>query len=495
MRLFQTTYRDRDGKRRTASRWYVEFRDHRRRVRRLPAFTDKRASRAFGQRIERLVELRVAGDSPDVELARWVGMLPDKTRERLARIGLLDMHRFAASKPLADHVTDYERSLTDSGATPDYVKKTSYRVRAIIDGIGARFLADVSASAVSRYLAERRAGKTNSDSSDVKKKVRALSAKSSNHYLAAMKSFFNWLGSERRVTENPISHLSAQNANADRRHVRRALEPEELRRLLDAARTGPERFGMTADGRYWLYRVAVETGLRSGELRSLTRAGFDLSSSEPTVTIEAVSAKNGKAATLPLRPDTAAEMGSFIGPKMPTAGVFKMPRPEEVVVMLRADLEAAEIPYADDTGRVADFHALRGTFASLLLRSGVDVRTAKDLMRHSTIAMTGDVYACTFRGTMAEAVRNLPELSRPSADRERATGTDSVLASCLALDGADPLKSVRGGASSPANRPDAQAPRKLGKTGDSSRVPMHVGAGRDPSEKLPPRGIEPLLPA
>jgi len=43
MRLFQTTYRDRDGKRRIASRWYVEFRWGER-VRRLPAFTDKLAS-------------------------------------------------------------------------------------------------------------------------------------------------------------------------------------------------------------------------------------------------------------------------------------------------------------------------------------------------------------------------------------------------------------------------------------------------------------------
>ena len=44
--------------------------------------------------------------------------------------------------------------------------------------------------------------------------------------------------------------------------------------------------------RYWLYRLAVETGLRSGELRSLTRVSFDLNGSDPTVTIAAASAKN-----------------------------------------------------------------------------------------------------------------------------------------------------------------------------------------------------------
>ena len=104
MRVFQTTYRDRAGKRRTAARWYIEFRDHQCIVRRLPAFTDKRASKSFGGKIERLVELHVAGDTPTVDLTRWIGTLPTRTRERLAVIGLLDAHRLASAKRLADHL-------------------------------------------------------------------------------------------------------------------------------------------------------------------------------------------------------------------------------------------------------------------------------------------------------------------------------------------------------------------------------------------------------
>lgn len=37
MRLFRTTYRDRDGKKRKARKWYCEFRDHFERIRRLAA--------------------------------------------------------------------------------------------------------------------------------------------------------------------------------------------------------------------------------------------------------------------------------------------------------------------------------------------------------------------------------------------------------------------------------------------------------------------------
>ncbi len=46
--------------------------------------------------------------------------------------------------------------------------------------------------------------------------------------------------------------------------------------------------------------------------------------------------------------------------------------------------------------------------------------------------MTGDVYACTFRGTLAEAVGRLPNLSPLPRQHARATGTDSHLAPHLA---------------------------------------------------------------
>ena len=450
MRLFHTTYRDRKGARRTAARWYIEFRDHQRTIRQLSAFTDKRATRAFADRIEQLVELRVAGATPDANMTRWIGTLPTNTSERLAVIGLLDADRVASIKPLIDHLSDYEQFLHDSGATRDYVRKTVFRARAILDGIGTVFLADISGEAVSGYLASRR--------------VNGLSAKSSNHYLAAIKASCSWLVKERRAVESPIAHLSALNANADRRHVRRALELDELQRLLEAARSGPDRFGIVGEQRYWLYRLALETGLRSGELRSLTRACIDLDETDPTVTIGAASTKNGRAATLPLRPDTAFELRAFLANKLPTAKVFNMPRPENVVVMLRGDLESAGIPYADETGRVADFHALRSTFASLLLRSGVDVRTAKELMRHSTIAMTADVYACTFRGSLSAAVKQLPEFSRPSSEHAKATGTESVSASCLARKRAGAHKAVRGSAARRSQQPGHKSLQDQGVT-------------------------------
>lgn len=481
MRVFRTTYNDRNGKRRTATKWYVELRDHREQLRRIPAFADKRASAEFGRKLERVVAARIAGDEPDAALTRWLEGLPAKTRTQLARIGLLDSRRIAATKALDDHLDDYEQSLRDSGTTTEYVQKTVNRIRTLAKGIGAKFLSDLQPAAVSRYLAQRRED--------------GLSVKSSNHYLAAAKSLCNWCIEQRRLSENPLACLPAMNANANRVHVRRALEPDGLARLLSAARGGPDRYDMSGEARYWLYRLAVESGLRSNELRNLTRACFQLDAAEPAISVEAATAKNRRAATLPLRPDTAAELADFVGCKHPAARVFNMPRPEKVIFMLRDDLAAAGVPYVDESGRVADFRTLRVTFATMLLRSGVDVRTAKDLMRHSTISMTADVYACSVRGSQAEAVNRLPSLSPSALETARATGTDDAdarLALCLAQNGAAGHNPVRDDATNPPDSVHAQPLRKTGTYGDCERVAAQGLAPSDMPLKPPPRGLEPL---
>ncbi len=75
---------------------------------------------------------------------------------------------------------------------------------------------------------------------------------------------------DRRANESPLEHLSEIKGNNTKEHERRALKTEEIRLLLETSRAQPERFGMTGQERAMLYRLAVETGLRANELRSLT---------------------------------------------------------------------------------------------------------------------------------------------------------------------------------------------------------------------------------
>ncbi len=69
---------------------------------------------------------------------------------------------------------------------------------------------------------------------------------------------------------------------------------------------------------------------------------------------------------------------------------------------------------------------LRHTFGTLLAASGVHPKTAQELMRHSDINLTMSRYTHTFRGQEAKAVESLPDLSSPSQQQQKATGTDGI---------------------------------------------------------------------
>jgi len=406
MRLFHASYRDRHKKKRKTRTWYVEFRDHLDRVQRLPAFKDKDASRTLAARLEDLLVCKARGQPPDLALIKWLETLRPTLRKRLAGIGLIDSGSFAATRSLRDHVAEYRRYLVDRGGTDKHADLTATRINSMLDGIGAASWLQIKGAAVMRYLADRRARDN-------------LSAASCNHYLRGLKGFCRWMVDEHRASESPVAGLKGQNVQADRRHERRALTAAEVRRLIEAAADGPGVLGMTGPERAMLYRLGVETGLRAGELRSLTAASFDLDGQRPQVTVEAAHSKHRQKDVIELRPNTARDVRAFLARKAPAAPAFALPRSERVVQMFRADLEAAGIPYRDDAGRVADFHALRHTAGSLLLDAGVNLKTVQTFMRHSTITLTADLYGHTYLEAMTDALQRLPDLSGAMGGRKK----------------------------------------------------------------------------
>ena len=275
------------------------------------------------------------------------------------------------------------------------------------------YIRDVQASRIQRYLAERRKG--------------GLSIRSSNFYLQAIKQFLNWMVADGRTAENPLAYLKGQNPNTDIRHNRRALEPDEIRRLLETTKAAGKRFGMKGYERALLYRLAAESGLRADELRSLKVSSFDFKNR--IVSIKSGCTKNKKEVVMPLRPDTAVELKDFFKGKIPNVKAFGGTRKQltkRTSDMIKADLEDAGIPYVDDSERYADFHSLRHTTGSLLAASGVHPKIAQSIMRHSDINLTMSLYTHTLRGQESEAIENLPDLSLPSMKKKKATGTDDL---------------------------------------------------------------------
>ncbi len=332
MRIFRTSFKNRQGKQQTASKWYVEFRDHLDTTRRLPGFTSKAASEELGRRLEQMVEYhRATGGQIDPKLARWLAELPDRIRTRLAEIGLLSSERLAAKRTLSEHLDDFEAALEAKGRSAKHVSVTTARARRVVEDCGFGRASDLSGRKVEAFLAEQREA--------------GMSAATSNYHLQAIGQFCRWLVKEGRATENPMAHASRVNAQADRRRVRRALSTEEVRWLLTVTEGQGELGGLSGPERSMLYRLAVESGLRISEIRSLTRSSFDLSASEPTVSVAAAYSKRRRDDTVPLRLETAAMLRGFLRTKAPMARAFRLLKSARTSEVLRADLQAARVAW------------------------------------------------------------------------------------------------------------------------------------------------------
>jgi hypothetical protein len=81
--------------------------------------------------------------------------------------------------------------------------------------------------------------------------------------------------------------------------------------------------------------------------------------------------------------------------------------------IFRSDLVRAGIPYIDENGCRADFHALRYTFCTMFQAADVSERCAMDLMRHSDRRLTNSVYTDSKLLPLDEAILKLPNIGGP----------------------------------------------------------------------------------
>ena len=84
----------------------------------------------------------------------------------------------------------------------------------------------------------------------------------------------------------------------------------------------------------------------------------------------------------------------------------------------------AGITKKDEWSRTVDLHALRHTFGTMLARSGVNPRTAMELMRHSDIRLTTNIYQHLELVDTAGAVNMLQMVGSERSARK--TGTDAA---------------------------------------------------------------------
>ncbi len=405
-------------------------------------------------------------------------------KAELGKAGIVDHFEQHRKRPLSEHLNDFLSELQARGDDPRHVAIVGSRLRTLLGGCHFVFMDEVSASKVMDYLASMRRDRPSAQLPDGKewftpretaallgikatsvgtavhrhrldaegqgrkrrypratvealrdRLCRGVSMQTTNQYLAYIKAFCRWMVKDHRAADNPLSHLEAGNNQLDRRHDRRELTEDELRRVLSAARASERTFrGLSGWDRFHLYATACGTGFRASALASLVPESFDLDSEIPTVTLSARRNKSRVLKVQPIPADVAELLRAYLDGK--PAGVplwgGTWAKDGKGAEMLRIDLEAAGIPYSvegPDGPLYADFHALRHTYLTLGGRAGIDLRTLQELAGHSSPILTAR-YTHRRLYDLDRDVNKLPNfLPIDGADTAagilRATGTDA----------------------------------------------------------------------
>jgi len=202
MRVFKATYRDRDKNKKKSEKWYVEFRDCQNKVRRIPAFKDKKSSEEFGRKIDKLVNCKAVGENPGKELVNWLSNLPSKTIWKFEKYGLINSSLQERNKPLAEHLENWREYLTGKGNCPAHIKEEVARIKTLADACKFLYIHEIQAAKLQKVLL------------DYKNRL-DWSHRTYNSYLGALKSFCNWAVLEGVLSESPLIHLKKLNEQTD----------------------------------------------------------------------------------------------------------------------------------------------------------------------------------------------------------------------------------------------------------------------------------------
>ena len=337
------------GKRRVV--WWISYDDEDGKRRTKKGFTDKRATEDLAVEIE--------------------------SRVRRIKAGLIERGDAKRQKALlasiSEHLEAFEKSISHNSER--YVALTMTRVKRLVEEAEIKTLVDIEIESIEAVLGEM----LESDE---------IGRRTYNHYVQSMHQFCTWLVPN-RIAANPVAGMKRLNADVDIRHPRRALQPEEFEKLVESARTSDESIQcFDGEQRARIYTLSYMTGLRRGELGSLTPANFKLDDSPPTISVDAAFSKHRRKDVLPLHPELVTMLREWMRGMERAELLFPELGKRRTWLMVQKDLQRVGIPYQTDEG-IADFHAAgRHTHITELLRNGASLPEARELARHCDIRMT-----------------------------------------------------------------------------------------------------------
>lgn len=306
------------------------------------------------------------------------------------------------------HLEAFEATMKADANTEKHVADTKGLITRAVSAIGAKFLGDITENNAKSAIStmKNRRGKPATVAAG---KTDFLSHGRKNAVLRALKSFLYWAVKDKRLAINPLARTSQWVVEKDRKTVRRALLPDEMARLIEAAEIGQDYY-ITGKDRAMLYRLAFSTGLRKKELFSLTKSAFVFRETLPGVRVKATNSKNAKNAIQPLSPSIISILQPFVEAKEKATDLLFPDRPDNMADVIRYDLKIARQIWINEAstdaekkkreqhdsflkatnadGEKVDFHATRHTAITRAWDSGASPPTVQSFARHSKLELT-----------------------------------------------------------------------------------------------------------
>lgn len=207
-----------------------------------------------------------------------------------------------------------------------------------------------------------------------------LSHRTANHTIRVMKTFLAWAVRQNKLNKNPLATMQKYKVDVSEP---RYLDQNEVIQVLAKAKEYKS---------YLVVAIAIYTGMRQGEIRRL--AWEDINFDTKTINVRLT--KTGKFRHIPIHPDLI----NILKENQKSSGLIyegTLRTIEWQLTKIRESLP--EIKYFR-------FHDLRHTFASLLIKSGVDIYTVSKILGHSNVATTA-IYSHLYKDHVQDAVNKL----------------------------------------------------------------------------------------
>lgn len=374
-------------------------------------------------------------------------------------VGLHDVLEGSRRTPLAQHLEDFLLAMRQGtlgrrrhggSCSEDWINRAKKRLLAMFTAMSATRVEHLEQIEAERFLDKSRAG--------------GWAPKTRDDHAALLRQFGAWLVDSRRAHENPFHRLRPIRDGASKTFLRHALTVDELRQLVEAAEVRPvqefvrvvpfasaeQRAELAEQGRERgvLYQVAAYTGLRRSEVLAL-QWGDLLLGDAPAIVVRAETTKNRRG----VRIELPRWLGLLLDElrRVRSKSIGGLPSGKDSVFLvsyrhvterLRLDAEFARLGtvqtirgrkrLVSEDGRVVDFHALRGTLATLAAEMSMPAKHLQELMRHSDIRLTMEIYAQVRRPAMRAEVEKLPSPSAPPVPAPVPAETRRTLAHIVA---------------------------------------------------------------